>query len=554
MKKILYYFVPAVLLSGLVSCEAVLKENPDSYYTREDFFTNTANASMAVTGIYNMLSSCYSYIDGQTLPCGDDCYYPSGITSDNGRRDIGFYRAKPSHNWLENAWAYKYEQLNRANYCIANIEKMAGYAGNVRLQQLVGEAKFLRAQAAYDLVKYWGDVPFKTTYSSDYTDAYIPRSPREDIYGQMVTDLNDAKAVLPWATAETSPETVTQGAARALLMRVLLTRAGYSLQMDGTLSRPADEERKTYFEAVIEEWKAFGANGCHGFYDGGFEALFKSFSAGRLNSRESLFEVAFDYPVNNGFWGTYLGPLVAEPKVTGSETANLMGRAQAFYRAVPEWRHFFEAGDRRRDVTVCTYQYRWDDAVRAHVKKENNAETDWYPGKWRREWMPPGYEDLNSNDVNYCMLRYADVVLMAAEAYNEIGETTQAWGLLNKVRARAGATEVASYAEYRAVQPALFELPFFDGGSAGDDFRAALFWERGFELAYEGQRKIDLIRWGVLGETLRLFAAKTSVNDAKTTRFLAGGNFKDGHNELFPIPEDEMQVNYQLKGINNPGY
>lgn len=553
-----------LLMSGslcCISCEDALTENPDSYYTREDFFTNSSNASLAITGIYYALTDIYGDKDGQGLPCSDDIYYPSGgAVTDNTRRDIGQYMLTSSNAWIEAVWKGKYEQLNRANYCIANIEQMHGYSKDDELKKLVAEAKFLRAQAALDLVRYWGDVPFKTVYSSDYQNAYQPRTDREEIYDQIVEDLNVAKEALPWADKSATPEKASQGAARALLMRALLARTGYSLQMDGTLTRPSDEVRKQYFKDIISEWEAFEENGYHGFYEGSYEALFRSFSEGTLDCKESLFEVAFYYPGTKGNWGTYNGPFVAAPKLnSSSESEKFMGRANGTYRVVPEWKSFFEtdtkgnAIDQRRDVAVCTYRYNWDGEEYKHVKVEEKNGRNWYPGKWRREWMPIGYKDPNCTDVNYCLLRYADVVLMAAEAYNETGNTPKAWELLNKVRARAGATEVNSIDEYKAVHPNLYALPFFNNGGA-DDFRTALYWERGFELAFEGHRKYDLIRWGVLAEALQLFGKNTSVNTDTSVNYLAGQNFRKGKHELFPIPLDEMQVNFKLEGKNNPGY
>lgn len=559
MKQLYSLYSLLVVLFLSSSCEDTLTENPSSYYDRTDFFTTVENANMAVVGIYSTLPTLYRQIDGSTLAASDDTYYPNGTTSDN-RRDIGHYVVRSSNAWIESAWAGKYEQLNRANYCIANIEQMNGYAKSTELQTLVGEAKFLRAQALFDLVRYWGDVPFKVTYSSNYENAYQPRTDREEIYNQIVLDLKDAESILPWADASSSPEKATQGAARGLMMRVLLTRAGYSLHLDGTLKRPDNALRRQYFEAVIDEWEAFEENGYHGFYEGGYEALFRSFSQEVLKSKESLFEVAFLYPDAGGNWGTNIGPLVAAPNVGSGEFSNYMGRAQAFFRVVPEWRDFFEADeignavDDRRDVAICTYQYRWDEDTRQQVKKENARGGNWYPGKWRREWMPLGFEDMNLTDVNFCLLRYADVVLMAAEAYNELGNTTEAWRLLNRVRVRAHATQVNSLREYREVQPNLIDLPFFNSGDAADDFRTALYWERGFELAFEGQRKFDLIRWGVLGQALRLFGELTSLNSASGTSYPAGNNFHDGQHELFPIPDAEMEVNHKLQGINNPGY
>ena len=169
--------------------------------------------------------------------------------------------------------------------------------------------------------------------------------------------------------------------------------------------------------------------------------------------------------------------------------------------------------------------------------------------------MPTGYEDPNQTDVNYCMLRYADVVLMAAEAYNETGNTSKAWELLNQVRQRAGATPIAPAVNYQELlkAPKVYDLDFIDDSDEAGKFRTALYWERAFELAFEGQRKYDLIRWGVIKEALELFGGKTTVNESGLN-YPAGKNFQKGKHELFPIPEDELQINYQLNGQNNPGY
>lgn len=552
--RTLYILMAATLLA---SCEDTLTETPDSYYQRKDFFVNASNAQLAVTGIYNVLPTIYGDKDGMAIPCSDDTYFVSGLETDNTRRGITRYDLKPSNTWIEIVWEGKYEALNRANYTISGIEGMDDYLSSDELKKIAAEARFLRAQTAFDLARYWGDVPFKTTYSDSYEDAYLPRTDRENIYDQVIEDLNFAKEHLPWADASSSPERATQGAARALLMRVLLTRAGYALQMDGKSTRPAGSVRSSYFNAVIDEWKAFEKNGYHQFYTGGYDGLFKGFSAGTLSSEESLFEVAFLTSVNKGYWGTYIGPTVTAPDISPSEADKFMGRANGTFRAVPEWKGFFEETDVRRDVMICTYKYDWDSKLRNHKKVEQKNVRNWYPGKWRRDWMPVGYEDPNQTDVNFCMLRYADVVLMAAEAYNETGNTPEAWKLLNSVRRRAGATEIntANYASLLKA-PKVYNLPFIDDTDEAGRFRTALYWERGFELAFEGQRKYDLIRWGVLKEALVLFCTNvnSAINGPSGIYYAAGYNFRKGKHELLPIPEDELQINFKLENKNNPGY
>lgn len=393
-----------------------------------------------------------------------------------------------------------------------------------------------------------------------------------------------------------SSEVPCRGAARALLMRVYLQRAGYSLdRTTRTLTRPDDATRKNYFDAVIEEWKAFGTEGYHNFYGAGYEELFKNYSKLVLNNQESLWEIAFEpnngQKDNAGYWATYNGPLVDAPDAgSGAANQNFFGRANAFFIVLPYWGDFYDDNDVRRDVNFVDYVYRWVKKDKAQVKmsvcQEISKNMYRYPGKWRREWMAPGFVDPNHTGVNYCPLRYADVVLMAAEAYNEINDTPKAWELLNDVRARAHATEINS-SNYASLMkaPKVYDLPFISDGDEAGKFRTALYWERAFETAYEGQRKFDLIRWGVLGDALR--AAQTYIEgweeganlfkdvdkNGKPTKleegespavwdpvvwatqnYVAGHNFVDGKHELLPIPLAEIQSNAQLNGENNPGY
>ncbi len=554
MKKYKTIALGALIATGFASCE--LTEKPTSYYEKDTYFQTADQAKMSVVGIYDCLATNNHY--GQfemAMPASDDTYYIQGTGTDNTRRDIAHYMVKPTNTWIADLWKYKYMGIDRANFAIEGIENMAGYEEDTSLKELVAQAKFLRAFLAFDLVKYWGDVPFKTDYTAGYESAFNGRISREEIYDYIIEDLDFAKENLQKGSASLSPEIPSQGAAHAMLMRVYLQRAGYSLQQDGSLNRPADDKRKAYFDAVIAEWTAFQNKGYHNFHPGGYLKLFQGYSGGVLNSMESLWEIAFNptgsgYKDNSGTWATYNGPAVEAPGK--GAPAESMGRANAFFRVLPVWKDFFEANDERRDVMVCTYQYKWDADKKAHKLVENKKLTDWYPGKWRREWMPKGFVDPNNTGVNYCPLRYADVVLMAAEAYNEIGNTPEAWRLLNEVRHRAGATETNSLQAYKAAQPNLYELPYFNSGDEADNFRTALYWERGFELAFEGQRKYDLLRWGILGDALKLFQSK--MDKSLKGKYVAGDKFIKGKHELFPIPLGELQANPALKNQNNPGY
>lgn len=595
-KNKLVYVLGALLSMGVVSCD--LTEKPTSFYEMDTYFTTADKAKMAVIGIYDCLAAEGSY--GQyVMPfaSSDDMYMVRGTaTGDGTRRDISHYALTSSNTWVASVWNYIYEGIDRANTAIAGIEKMPGYENSDELKELVAQARFLRAFLAFDLVRYWGDVPFKTTSTGSFGDTAQPRTEREKIYDQIIIDLDFAKIHLKPGNEVASSEVPCRGAARALLMRVYLQRAGYSLdRTTRTLTRPDDATRKNYFDAVIEEWKAFGTEGYHNFYGAGYEELFKNYSKLVLNNQESLWEIAFEpnngQKDNVGYWATYNGPLVDAPDAgSGAANQNFFGRANAFFIVLPYWGDFYDDNDVRRDVNFVDYVYRWVKKDKAQVKmsvcQEISKNMYRYPGKWRREWMAPGFVDPNHTGVNYCPLRYADVVLMAAEAYNEINDTPKAWELLNDVRARAHATEINS-SNYASLMkaPKVYDLPFISDGDEAGKFRTALYWERAFETAYEGQRKFDLIRWGVLGDALR--AAQTYIEgweeganlfkdvdkNGKPTKleegespavwdpvvwatqnYVAGHNFVDGKHELLPIPLAEIQSNAQLNGENNPGY
>lgn len=581
MKNKIIYTLFALILA---SCE--LTEQPTSYYEMDSYFVTEDKAKMAVVGIYDCIETINNY--GQyIMPFfgADDMFMVRGTGSDGTRRDISHYMYTSSNTWIASVWKYAYLGIDRANLAISNIEKMQGYTDNVTLQELVAQACFLRAFLAFDLVRFWGDVPFSTQYTSGYEETSKPRMNRELIYEQIIKDLNFAKEHLPKGSTTSSSEVPSSGAARALLMRVYLQRAGYSLNRETVkLTRPDDDTRSVYFKAVIDEWEALQSENYHGFYNEGYEQLFKNYSQLILNNQESLWEIAFEpnqgETDNAGTWATYNGPIVAAPGEYPG-TSNYMGRANAFFLVLPYWKTFYETNDdgtpkdQRRDVNFVDYAYVWNASTETQNKTytnsaiRNNAYR--YLGKWRREWMALGFVDPNNTGVNYCPLRYADVVLMAAEAYNETGNTPEAWKLLNSVRKRAGATPITN-ANYNSLlkAPKVYNLAFISDADDTGKFRTALYWERAFELCYEGQRKYDLLRWGILGDALRtaqeyleswqpneddnINMAKWNPKTWASSNYVAGHNFVDGKHELYPIPLAEMQSNAALNGQNNPGF
>ena len=254
MKNKIIYTLFALILA---SCE--LTEQPTSYYEMDSYFVTEDKAKMAVVGIYDCIETI-NYYGQYIMPFfgADDMFMVRGTGSDGTRRDISHYMYTSSNTWIASVWKYAYLGIDRANLAISNIEKMQGYTDNVTLQKLVAQACFLRAFLAFDLVRFWGDVPFSTQYTSGYEETSKPRMNRELIYEQIIKDLNFAKEHLPKGSTTSSSEVPSSGAARALLMRVYLQRAGYSLNRETVkLTRPDDNTRSVYFIAVIDEWRPF---------------------------------------------------------------------------------------------------------------------------------------------------------------------------------------------------------------------------------------------------------------------------------------------------------
>ena len=455
MKNKIIYALGAIMLVGVTSCD--LTEKPSSFYEKDTYFVTEGKARMAVVGINDCIGTM-DYYGQNIMPFfgSDDMFMVRGTGSDGTRRDISHYMYDASNVWIAGVWKCAYQAIDRANVAIASTEGMPGFAENTNLQEIVAQARFLRAYVAFDLVKFFGDVPFSTDYTNGFGNTSKPRTDRELIYDQIIEDLNYAKTHLKSGREVVSSETPCSGAARALLMRIYLQRAGYSLNRSSRqLTRPDDATRKSYFEAVIKEWEALKAEGYHNFYASGYEQLFKNYSQLKLDNQESLWEIAFEpnqgSKDNAGIWATYNGPLVDAP-VGYDGTSSYMGRANAFFVVLPYWKTFYEsnadgsAKDIRRDVNFVDYDIKWNKnkeiQEKSHTSKAINENLNRYPGKWRREWMAPGWVDQNNTGVNYAPLRYADAVLMAAEAYNETGNTTEAWKLLNDVRVRAGATPI----------------------------------------------------------------------------------------------------------------
>ncbi|GGF73010.1 RagB/SusD family nutrient uptake outer membrane protein [Wenyingzhuangia marina] len=356
----------------------------------------------------------------------------------------------------------------------------------------MGEAYFLRAHYYFLLARFFGDVPLITEPLSSDDELFLPRDPVNEIYDLILSDLTNAVQLLP-AKSSYSQENIgraSKGAAYGLLTKFHLTLGNYQEAID-----------------MATELETLGYDLNPNYQD--------NFNPDNENSQESIFEV--QYASNGGydFWGNENQASWASPFM-GPRGANFVGGGFGWNQPTQEFVDQYEVGDLRKDVTV------FYDGCPDYDGKQYQSSYSYTGYNVRKFLVPislvPAYDN---SPLNFPILRYADVLLMRAEALNELDDTSSAEIYLNKVRNRAG-------------------LPDIQTGLSKVDFRDAVLKERRIELAFEGQRWFDLIRVnnGQYGLDFLQSIGKTNAS----TKHL-----------LFPVPQIEIDRNPKLKP-NNFGY
>ena len=477
----------------LTACKDYLDVSPASSYISADVFSSVTNANSAVIGVYGALSGLSGY--GQRLSIG----YPSDTdegqnragAADGASRDINRYRVTPGTSELLGPFQQLYQGIERANICIKNIPEMALYKNGTAderkvLRRLHGECLAVRAICYQELIRNWGDIPAQFKPSSEYTDLALPQTPRNEIYDQILSDLALASRLLPWRKeSDTNAyERITKGAAKALRARIALARGGYRANaLTGKMERPADY--LTYYTMARAECDTLLQNRNQHTLNPSYEGVWRNIMEQRFDTQygEIMFEVAMGTGSSNS--DSRLG-YVNGPRL---DTNSKWGVGGGTYTINPNYFYAFDSTDYRRDVTVASYQ-----TVAATPNTQTSVTlTNLRDGKFRRDWrlplLPGSAQTLN---INWPIIRFADVLLMFAEAQNELAGPAAAYNgntpvqALEEVRRRA--FPAARYTALPAAQVGT-KPTFFD----------ALVKERYLEFGAEGIRKYDLIRWNLLG-------------------------------------------------------
>lgn len=487
------------LASSALSCKNYLDVDPPSAFDEAYIFSNVATATGALFGVYDRLAGLQAYGSRLSLMYPYDSDEMVGVLNttapDNSSRDLSRYNLQPTNAQLTGPFEQLYEGVERANICIKNIPAMPLYtngseAERADLRRLHGEALTLRAQFYFELIRNWGDIPAPFEPSVDQVDLLLPKSDRDSIYDRLIADLKTAQELLPWRTEVAIDERITKGAAKALRARIALYRGGYSLRRASGRMERRDDYLEFYQIARDECYELMQQRDQHTL-NPSFEAVFKDgIDAYTLDPHgEILFEVAMARETDSNL-GYYDGPRFYVPG-----NSSLLGNGQI--RIVPAYFYAFDSLDVRRDVTTAPY-YNAPDYTK-NVQHLLNMTS----GKFRSDWITPRLSSaIQATGLNWPIIRFSDVLLMFAEAENELygGPTPDAIQAYEEVRKRGFGGDETLIGETPVEKTAFFE---------------ALTNERYFEFGGEGIRKYDLIRWNLIGQKI------TEVRD-KLTRMKNG--------------------------------
>jgi hypothetical protein len=507
MKKIIFSLFIAV---AFISCNDLDLE-PTGTITKQQFFKTDADAVASLNGVYQALT----YSEGEQALYGRNLYFLTDMGSDYAAagasasnyhvQSVSRLAIEASNDRVALAWKQIYNGINRANIAIDNIPEITGGDPELRAR-LVNEAKFIRALRYFNVVRLWGDAPGVLHEAEELKNEVLKvgRTPKEEIYAQIIQDLTDARA-LPSTYGDTDKGRPTSGAAKALLADVYLTRKEW------TKARETAQD-------IITNAAVYGYSLVDNFGD-----LFTK--PDKKNGPEHVFSIQFE----NGQSGTtgnagnflttasYFGPVPIEP-------ADVPASDEIAYS------RFVDNGtikDTRRDVSYIKQTVAGINPTTGQPVIYTFQRALFI--KYVSDVTKP-YTQRAADPVNFPLIRYSEVLLILAEALNEENgsPTPEAYDAINQVRRRA-------FGKLPVSVPA----PEVDlSGLDVNGFRKAIQDERLFEFVQEGKRWFDLVRWGILVEEVSKISFKSAVSE---------------RNYLYPIPQEQRDLNPE--GLwQNPGY
>lgn len=536
MKHINKIIGVAIALIALVSCEDFLEEVPLSQASPENYYQTEDQAEAAVVGAYNALQreGVFAYKMQFII---NDITRTNGWATEGG---LGTLAMSESTNYLHDIWKDHYKGLNEMNAVIGNLPKTE--MDEDRKNTLIAEAKFLKALFHFNLVRLWGNVPYSDTETTSLNDLLVSHTPIAESYAKMIADLEFCIEHLD-PKGEATAGRATTGAAQTLLAKIYLTRASMA-KRDGTGDSAADFQKAAqYAQDVIDQ----GTYALSDYYPDAF-----------IIENKNNDEIVFDVQYKSGG--------LEEGTITGMQMG-LMGNWKAGgswgnLHATDFYNTMFESTDMvRRDWNTAHIRVNGNGTLRFYPDPESGDK--WKIGKWRR--YPMRHADTGRDDweQHWPIFRYAEVLLIKAEALNEVGgDQSEIFGSLNQLRARARNVNVTGI--YGSVHDDILPRDLTTDNTILPDISAAdyadynalaeyIMDERARELGGELKRWFDLVRWGNYVERMQWL--ETYIPEGRTNPERSWGTIAGNANEkhlLMPIPQNDLLANPNLK--QNPGY
>ncbi|MVM38397.1 RagB/SusD family nutrient uptake outer membrane protein [Spirosoma sp. HMF3257] len=473
--------IAPLLALFLTACEKQLDLSPVTNLTNVTYYKTADDAKAALGACYSSIGGSDPFLD---LATSDDAI--PFLTGSADRPLLWRYNITPSNTFVSN-YASAYSGINRSNIVIG---RLPGITMDESLKaRYIAEAKFLRALHYFNLVRLYGDVPIVTTETTSLDGLAVTRDPADKVYELIESDLKAAESGLPKTYAASESGRATQGAAKGILARMYLTRAGV------TAGSPFWAQAAAKAKEVMDL----------GVYDL-YANFADAFALTARGGKENIFEIQNLTDVKGHTLGRGYG-VRSSPIYPGT--------GSGIARPSPGLFSLYTDKDTRKAVTFLTSYVYNGVTTTLSITDPDFTKAVAFQKLWDKT-----AKTLEGTSIP--ILRYADVLLMYAEATNEAnnGPTADAYTALNKVRTRAGLTALS--------------------GLTYQQFKEAVWLERRLELTFENTRRYDLIRTG------RLLDAVKAENS-----FARNATIQPFH-VLMPIPQTDMDANPNLK--QNPGY
>lgn len=513
--------VSIIILSG--SCKKFLDTKPKDFFAPSTYYQTKEQLDFALAGVYDRLgmNRLYSaYLHTLHNMEADEGFY-NVETSVVGVYRYNFSVSDPDILWF---WRSIYEGVGRANALLANVDNNLSIDKDYR-NRVRGEALFLRAYYYFMLVQNFENVPMYLMPILNHEEVDVPATPAKEAYEQIIADMELAETLVDPIDKIGFGGRVSKSAVRGILARVCLYMAG----------APVKDITK-YEKASYWAKKVIDDNVAMHKLNPDYADVFIKYARDEYDIKESIWEVEFfgantDAYSEAGYVGSWIG-------IRNTSTTNGIGYSLGRITSTAKHYRVYESGDLRKDWNIAPFTY---NASGGKDLRPADQIHNRYAGKYRREHQVFRPNTGQPTPINFPLLRYADVLLMYAEAENEIkgaARDSEALEAINLVRRRGfgklmpGATNVDAH-----------DLP---AGMDKYSFFKVIVDERSRELCYETLRRPDLIRWGIFVETMKETLAQMNTDlGAGAWQALTFKNASQKH-VIYPIPSYELGLNRAL--------